>query len=475
MTRFAPAVVVLAVVAAAWAAVAGMPLLSESWTQLALVRGFAGPASAFDPALVPFRPLQHLGFWLFDRVGAEPAVGRAVTFGCHVGAALLVFAITVRLGASRRAAWCAMLLFLAWPSAKGLTWLAAVSGPARTCCLLWLSWAAVAWSQRPSAALGAGMVAVLAIALGFHQSCVIAPVVVGLGLVALASGTLLQRARAACAALRQPMLLGFVLLAAGYAFYVGVLQQRSYHGAAQGGAIAANVARAVLAFAPEWLRLPALDGLRSGGAGLVLGGAAVAGLAGAWAWAFWRGDATTRWLLAIVPLDLVLPVATTGFVGRYAYFGAALLAIALARSIDRVGGALRVWGVPVLVGALWAFDHAVDIRELQKAGQLLQRLGDGAAAARAAAGPGQRVALVDAPDHVGGDNDIPVANWGLAEALAARGIDGPWLLLRVPRCWTTSDHRAVDAAELSGLAADPALPVWRYDAAVGTFVRWTAR
>lgn len=496
-------VLVVLVVGTAWTAVAGLPLLSESWTQLDLVRAFDGPMAAFDPALVPFRPLQHLSFWLFDRAGAQPALGRAVTFGLHGLSALLVFSIVLRLGATRRAAWIAVLLFLAFPSAKALTWLAAISSPARTCCLLWFVWATVVFAERRSQAIPAGMVAVLVVALGFHQSCVIAPAILGLGLVALGRGTLAERSVVALAALRRPAVLAVVVLAIGYTIYVGTLQQRSYHGIAQPGAIVANVARAALAFAPEWVRLPALDGLRAGGVGLVVGGAAVGSILLGLLLALWRGDAIARWLLGVVVLDLVLPVATTGFVSRYAYFGSALLAIAIARAADRaferaagrgpgrtVGRAgdpmtapAARWSgrglLPVLaiasLGTAWAIDHVVDVRELRQAGALLDRLRDDAAAARATAPPGQRIALVDAPDHVGGDDDIPVANWGLASALAARGVQGPWLLLRVDRCWTTSDHRAVDETELARIAADPDLLTLRYDPATGGFARWRPR
>lgn len=476
-----PALCVLAVVAATWAAVAGLPLLSESYTQLALVDRFAGPLAAFDPTLVPFRPLQHLAFWVFEHAaGGDPAVGRAVTFGLHALSALLVFAITRRLGAPARGAWVAMLLFLAFPTAKGLTWVAAISGPARTCCLLWIVWATIVWSQRPSRTLGAGLCVVFALALGFHQSSIVAPAIFFLGLVALTPGTARERARAAFAAVRHPAIGLLVLGGVGYFVYVGALQQRSYHGIVQKGAIAANVAKATLSLAPEWLRLPALEGLRDAEdrAGFVGGALAVACLLATWACGLVRGTGAVRWLLVLVPLDLALPVLTTGFVGRYAHFAAAMVAIVLGVRFVRAGPAFpgRLQRLAIAgLGMAWAVDHVVDVRELREAGAVAGRLLADAAAAREAAPPGGTIVLVDAPDHMGSEDDIPVFNWGLEVALSRRGVPGPWRLLRVDPCWTTSDHTALGEEELARAVADPDLRVLRYDAGRGNFAPWRPR
>ena len=469
------------VVGGMWAAVAWLPMFSESYTALALVRGFDGPLAAFDPSLVPFRPLQHLAFWLFDRIGADPAVGRAVTFGLHGVSSLLVFAIAQRLGASRRGAWLAFALFLAFPTTKGLVWLAAISGPVRTCCLLTIVWATIVWVQRPSAALGALIAGVFAVALGIHQSSVLAVPIVGLGILCLAPGTLAARLCAALRALRCVPLLLALLLAVGFALYVGTLQDRSYHGIAQRGAIVANVARAALAFVPEWVRLPALEGLRSpsGSGGFVAALAVVAAIGIAWLGLLWRSTSATRWLLVLIPLDLLLPVLTTGFVSRYAMFAAALLSIVLALQVERgaVGVVASRWRLAAcwLVVVAWGIDHVVDLVEVRAAGRTMERLLDDAAKARTAAPPGRRIALIDAPDHAGGDDDVPVCNWGLGEALAARGIPGPWLLLRVDPCWTTSDHRRVSEQELAALAADPELETLRFDPSAGGFVAWRPR
>lgn len=474
-------VVAVAVVAVVWAAVAGLPLLSESYTQLALVQRFASPADAFDPQLVPFRPLQHLTFHWFERFAdGAPAVGRAFTFGLHALAACLVFAIVRRLGAPARGAWVAMLLFLAFPTAKGLTWVAAVSGPGRTACLLWIVWATIAYTQRPTRGLGVALVAVFAVALGFHQSSIVAPAIFGLGVVCLTEGNLRARLRAVVALARRPAIVVFALFAVGYFLYVGTLQNRSYHGIVQPGAIAANVARAALALAPEWVRLPALEGLRDAEAplGFALGAAAVAGMLGLWALGLWRGRAEGRWLLLAIPLDLALPILTTGFVGRYAYFSAALLAIVLGLRFAHSGPGRAGLVQRLLIGVLavaWAVDHVVDVRELRQAGAVAEQLLADATAARAAAPAGATIALVDAPDHVGREDDIPLFNWGLAEALARRGVPGPWLLLRVDACWTTSDHRALREEDLPAALAEPGLLVLRYDAGHRTFAAFRPR
>src|SRR5204862_1795295 len=75
-------VAVVWIVATQWSMVAWEPLFSESYTELELVGAFDSPWRAFDPQLVPFRPLQHLTFWLLQHgCDGSPAVGRALSHG----------------------------------------------------------------------------------------------------------------------------------------------------------------------------------------------------------------------------------------------------------------------------------------------------------------------------------------------------------------------------------------------------------
>jgi len=450
-----------------YAPVARLPFFSESYTGLALAGGFDGIADAFDPELVPERPLQHAYFYLLLVCGADrPEVARLVTYGLHLLSCLLVWRLARQLGTSHPTALLPPALFLCFPSVKGLAWVAAVSGPGRALCLLAGLSCLLDHLRRPRLATGVGLFLAQLVGLGFHQSAlVLAPLCVLFVAATVRAGG--GGPRAIARRLGHGWILAALALAVAYGVYVGFLRPRRYHGMVQAGAILANGVKASLALVPEWLRHPAVEGLRGhqGQLGFVQGGALVVAAGLAYLAGLWRGTGAQRALLSGIALDLTLPVLTTGFVLRYAYLSSALLALALGLAVERARGSRRslTLALTVLLGLLWARDHVVDIAEQREAGRAVEMVLEAAARARQAAGPGVEIALVDAPDMWGLEDDIPVFNWGLAIALERRGVCGPWRLLRVDPCWTSSDHEEVDAAVVEGLLEQARIPVLVFD------------
>ena len=161
------------------------------------------------------------------------------------------------------------------------------------------------------------------------------------------------------------------------------------------------------------------------------------------------------------------PVLTAGFVVRYAYFAAPLVAIALLLAAKPN----RRWAIGLsLLGVAWLYDHAVDTAEVRLGGQLGLDVVAAAKAVRSEVGPEVQVALLDPPGEVGAERDVPVFNWGLPRALVRNGIAGPWQFVRTRSYVTTSDVELVDAAQLARLAAS-GVQVWRWDDAGRRFVR----
>jgi hypothetical protein len=138
-----------------------------------------------------------------------------------------------------------------------------------------------------------------------------------------------------------------------------------------------------------------------------------------------------------------LPVLGTGFTQRYAYFSSALIAIGLGVWLQRASMQPRAF-VVAAIAALWALDAFVDAFEYRAAGREAQAILSAASDARARAGPGVHIALVDPPDMSGAEHDVPTFNWGLDYFLSAHGADGPWLLWRTRPFATNTNVELVD-------------------------------
>jgi hypothetical protein len=344
--------------------------------------------------------------------------------------------------------------------------------------LLAILLATVSLGRRGNARAGWWLCAAFLVGLGFHQSTILAPLMAALGLWFLAPGNARQRLSTVLAHLRAPAAWCLIALALGYVVYLQGFHERSYHRLVQPGAVLANVAKASLALAPEDLRVPLLEALRDGRLGpTAVAGAVIVVLWGLLAWAWWRATPAIRWLLLLIPLDLLLPVLTTGFVTRYAYLAAGLSAVAVALACAGVapGGAGRTrWAWALALLLVWGRDQWIDVAELRDAGRLTDRLLEQADAARTALPPERTLVLIDSPDHAGRERDLPVFNWGLHIALARRGVTLPCLLLRVTPCWTSSDHQAISEAQAVEFGANPDLTCLRYSAATGSFEPWPA-
>ncbi|MFO1012068.1 MAG: hypothetical protein U1F29_18565, partial [Planctomycetota bacterium] len=365
-------VLALAVVVLAWTGVKDAPFLSEDWTHLAEARGDAGWWSAFDLAREPLRPLQHLVFHVLASSGApDPVSARALSFAMHVAACALVFFLALELlrGVAKddaertRAASGAALLFALAPNVKGLAWTAAISTPARAVFLLAALLAFARALRTGSRGARAAFVACFLLALLAHESAIVLPALCVAWAVCAPSPSSTPStpstgstraakrstppARAAdelapaaglraafdraVAALKRPELALVVLAALLYVVYSAFLRPERHHGLKSLDSLPANVVKASLALVPELVRANVVEFLRAhpGAGGLAGAGLLFAVLGALAAWILVRGNALARFALVAVALDLVLPVLSTGFTQRYAYFGSACAALAL--------------------------------------------------------------------------------------------------------------------------------------------------
>lgn len=453
-----------AVVAAILFALTGFyPPQSEDWNHLENIAAFTSWRDALDPHISHARPLQHLSLWWLMPAGYEhPALLRAPSFVMHAMIGGLVGMLATGLGASRRRALLAVALFLCFPAVKGLAWIVAISTPQRVLFMLAALVAAAAHARRPRATTGLSLLLAQLLALACHSASCLLPAGVAALAVAVAPNGL--------RILRDPWLLLHFLVGMTFLIVIAAMPaDQRHHTLSNLGAIAANSSRALLCLLPETVRGPAIEGLRGayGTAGMLGGAAVCAAVAGGLLWVLRRTDAIGRALLLTAGLDLVPPVLTAGFVVRYAYFAAPLVAIALLLAAKPN----RRWAIGLsLLGVAWLYDHAVDTAEVRLGGQLGLDVVAAAKAVRTEVGPEVPVALLDPPGEVGAERDVPVFNWGLPRALLRNGVAGPWQFVRTRPYVTTSDVDLVDAAQLARLTA-AGVQVWRWDAAARRFVR----
>jgi hypothetical protein len=452
----------LIAVISTWATVAGLPFFSESYIHLERGAQLHGMFASFGDDLVPFRPLQWAFFQALTATGLDdPAFARALTYGLHFANAVLVMLLVRAFGGSRNACLLTVLVFLAFPSARCLVWVDAISGPGRVTCMLAGMLCMQRYLDGGRALAAVASLAALVVALGFHQSAMLLPFIYWL-LAALhrreSGGT--TWFRSLLSALRDPWVLSGLALSVAFAIYVGALREGRHHGLKQASAIAANGVRASLALAPEWLRVLGVDGLRGehGTLGMIIGGALVVSVVTCFLWIVVKTSPLARVLLIAAAADLVLPVISVGFVLRYAYFSAALVAVALGvifqANLARPDRQRRlVLGVLALVLFL-SRDHYVDLRDSREAGHVVEEVLQAAAGARAALGTDEPITIVDVPAYWGAEQDLPVFNWGLTPAIRRYGVGGRWVAMRTFDTWTSSEQQRIEPATLEAFVRD---------------------
>jgi hypothetical protein len=451
-------IAVIFLVAATWAAVASLPFLSETWTQLVRARAMASWVDAFDPARVPLRPLQHLAFRGLANAGdVSEGVALLPAFALHLASCFLAAALARRFGAGRRGAAVTALLLAVAPTAKSLAWFAAISAPGRVACSLLALVLHARWQERRRGLDFAGCLLAQLLALGFHQSAIVLPALLLLSSLARGRG------------LRDPLAFACGALVGGYVL-IWLGTPREYVGVASSARIVgAHAAKVLLWPLPEPVRLLVTDACRGrfGGAGLAAGGAALLAWVAAIAGLFWRGGRAARFVVPCVLLDMLLVVAVASPLQRYAYLSLALIAVGLGAWVDTSAAPRRALAVALLIGLTFAWDEVQDLRELREAGAVAETILAQASELRARYGPERSITLVDLPDAWGREEDIAVFNWGFPAAAAERGADGPWTLLRTGDSITTTDSSLVPEREIAARAQRPDEILLRFDEAAG--------
>jgi hypothetical protein len=428
-----------------WLAARDLPFFSDDWQHLANTRAFAGWWTAFDPALEPFRPLQHLYFWLLNTAGIEsPAVARAPLYAMHALAAVLLQRVVLHASASPRAAFASLCVFLVLPSAKVLSWPAAIGWPGRLVALLLAVLAVQRHLQKPSQRTAVVTTACTVVALGWHQSGILLPPTLLLATVPSTGWRALPRQ------LFAPWFVGPCLVAAGVVLLLLFGRERPPPGA-EAQAIAANATRATFAFTPQIVRIPVLDALRGGGSGIATGLAlaATAFVGAAWLWLATVGAKRWRWLLVAIAFELALPVLSVGFVPRYGYLAGAMLApVLVAAFADRIGSSgmrPKLWRIgAALLVATFAVDHVRDLLQLHATARTAETLRLEIRSAALALPPGATLTVLDTLYSDGPERDLLVWNFGLAEALRRAGVGDRVALFRRARGWWMSDLPPLD-------------------------------
>jgi hypothetical protein len=466
-----------AVVAAIYLAVAGLPFFSESFTHLHVADGMEHWGQALDPSLEPLRPLQHLYFFVLASFDPpSPAWARLPGFVLHLGSCFLVAALARGFGATCSGALLAGALFALAPGVKNLVWVAAISAPGRVFFLLASLVAFQHYVARRNVAAGAACVLSFLIALGFHQSAVILPGLLLLLVWAKSGPATRERLGQARRWLSDPVVLSTCALGLAYFAYQAWFREQRYNQMKDLASLPANVVKASLAVAPELMRGSVVDGLRGGGGGAGFIGAGllfVSWLALA-VLIFWRGRAATRFAVAAIGLDAVLPTVMSGYDQRYSYLGLAFAACALGawwgrRKVAREG--LAACALAAVLLAIPAFDTLQDVLDYRQAGLVAETVIADAGTERARVGADTTIVLVDLPDVWGSESDLPMFNWGFPFAAERRGVDGPWVLLRTREFHTSSDSERVTSAEIERLVDRPGVSVLVFDRALGRLRR----
>ena len=452
MFRLLLASVPLVATALCYLLTAQLPFFSESYMHTAASATMHGIADVFDTTRIPLRPGQHAWFWAMHSMWpVEPAWARLAPFLVHALTCAMTGVLARQLGASPRTAVLCSAAFALFPNVKSVAYVAAVGWPFRVLAMQLALSAAIAHASRPRVRTGGAMLAAFAVALACNQGSVVFPAMAGLLLLGI-------HGRSALARLRDPWVFACIVVATIYVVLLTSLERGPHHAVAA-GALAANAAKASLCLAPEAVRVPLLDALRTGGSGVLLGVTVLLLLAaacGAW---LWRTTPTVRALLIAIPIEWAPAMIVTGFAQRYAYLSASLLCISLALSYERTTRCRRLVAVGCVgLAGWWAFDTAVDVIEHREAGTIVNRVLNAAEQARSRSAKGT-ITLVSPPRRAGSEGDLPVLDFGLREALALTGVPGAFevLITRGPS-WssaapTTEPHDALVARLRAGSAS----------------------
>lgn len=440
--------------AVAWLAIlfgitASVPFLSEDWTQLELGRGFDSVFGAMDPAREPLRPLQHAYLWCLAHCGLDPAgslptIARGVSFVLFAVACGTVVLLAREAGLVQRAIGVALLLAVFFPNVKALSWAAAIGSPGRVAFELVALLFLVKRARGGPAWHGIVGVTAFVVASAFHESASLLPAILLAWIACVGCESLRQGIARAWTALRDPYVLATCAIAAAHVLHLAFFRPGRVHGTKDLASIPANVAKAILALAPESVREIGIEGLRGhrGAIGTVAACVAVACVVAVFVYALRRGG-MLRFAALAIALDLGLAAGTAGFVQRYAILASAFAALGLAAwATTRTR-----FAVVAVLGATWAYDAYTDAREIRAAGRGAIAV---AAELRGSSGTAP-LAIVGIPGMIGAEGDVPYFNWGGTIFLRAHGVARPVTLLRERVFATNSDQTLVDETGLRDL------------------------
>jgi hypothetical protein len=443
-----------------------VPFLSEDWTHLAEAREQSSFLASLDPRLEPLRPFQHAFFWVLAHCGvpwtdpALPMCARVTAFVLHLASCALVYALARELGLSKTASAIAMALFVAFPSVKSLVWPAAIGSPGRVACELASLACFVRWTRTSSRIAGTLAFVFFVLGLGFHESAMLLPAffVLWIGLAGEPGepgGTGMRDVIARLLRkLRERTFFSACALGIAYVLYQAFLRPQRHHDWKSLDALPANGVKAALSLVPGSVRAFAIEGLRGheGAIGWLVGGAAVAAvlivLARALARTSLSHSELSRFLALAIAIELTLPVLGTGFAQRYATLAAAFLAIGLAAWFERAPSLLRGTAIALLIVSMLV-DTATDAIDASAAGRSALQVIASARTERASAPADSVIAVVDLPDMMGRENDLPVFNWGADIAFAEYGLGRQWLFWRTREFKTTTSVERVDADRIA--------------------------
>lgn len=451
------------------------PLISEDWAQLVRMRAVPSLSAALSLAREPMRPFQHTFFWLLDHSGLDPA-GSAINFVArapgslfHIASIALAYALARGLGSTRATASFAAVLFALYPNVKSVAWPSAIGSPGRVMFELVALNLLVRQAREPSLPRGIGAVLAMLIAMGFHESGFLTPIL--LCAVTFGSGsTIRDGVRRLVDRMREPTFAMCVAIAIGYAVYMAFLREQRYNQAKSPDALPANIIKASLALVPEIVRLPTIEGLRGnlGVLGYAFGALALVAVFALWLAMLRAGPPLRAAALAIV-VELALPAVGVGFAQRHAYLAPVWLAIGAAQWL-----ALRPSRVTAIVviawGALWGYDSVRDAVEIRAGGRCARQLMELARDERRSE-KGEPIAIVDAPDATGSERDVPLFNWGLPLMFAAYGVEGPWLYWRTYEFLTPTEFERIAPDTLDRAVRTGRPRLIRWDKAAKEFRR----
>jgi hypothetical protein len=439
-----------------WVQTRDLPFFGDSSAWLSAVAGFDSPLYAFDPALAVYRPAQHLVLWFLVHTGLDRS-GFALVPGLvlHVCFVLAVLKLARTLQLDRRGQGAAVATILCFPAVHALDWVVAVSTPARALCTVLAVDAAIRHARAPRRATGLAIVGwSLASMLAHEQGFATA------GLAAVAW----WRCRPVGSRVRFDVWIGAGLaFAAAWAAFL-LLRPSRVHAVKQLAALPANVAHAVLAFAPADLRIFSLEALRGhhgvGMTGLVL----VAG-AGAAALLVWKTHRLGRTLLLLTALDCLLAVASTGFSQRYAYGPAAFVALGIGAAWSDWQHVLQPRRIAIAIAScvlwlLWLQDAREELAEARAGGAIVRAVTADAIAVRQSA-PSELL-LIDLPPDTGREQGVGLFRWGGRELLKRVGLGEPFTCVctQIPSGGT--DMQLVDDAAIARRVAAGAIAL-RFD------------